>query len=453
MLALDTNILLLDAFNLINLGKEHGTIVLPSTVLDEIDSKKSGHSEIAFQAREFGRILSKSTNLGSTTSSDLLITRLAFRDFEVHIIDLTTPPPIEDYDEAIAADRKIIYAVTRYADYCGSPITFMSNDVMCRIRASASGLTTLDLKHVESTDMEFTRYLTVDSELFTDLHNRQIIDIDLDYKPEYYNYVFTDAFSGQVKLATLRNGLIDILGKESEAELRRQDAPPTNSGQLFLSRAIQNPNVDVVVVESLAGSGKTVTAISNAIQLVKKGKYKSIHYIRVSVDDLGDKSEAIGFLSGNDDKVAVYLHPLEDTLQFLVRSNHKDSKLRGAEFEQFIDEKVEKLRRDCSITGMITLGMRGRTFSDTVAIVDEVQNLSAASLQKVLTRFGKNCKVILIGSNRQIDNPYINKYTNGLAVVLNACRQAHADIKLHAVTLTKVLRSPLAEWSERIFSK
>lgn len=452
MLALDTNILLLDAHNLVTLGKEHGVIVLPSTVLDEIDSKKSGHSEIAFQAREFGRRLSKSTNLGTTSTSNLLITRLKFADFEAHIIDVFNMPSIDDYDESIASDRKIIYAVTSYSTYVDQPIKFMSNDVMCRIRASAAGLTTIDLKHIESTDMQFTRYLTIDSELFSDLHNRQIIEIDLDYKPEYYNYVFTDAYSGQVKLATLRNGLIDILGKDSETELRKQDAPPTNSGQLFMSRAIQSSNTDVIVCEALAGSGKTVTAISNAIQLVKKGKYKSITYIRASVDDV-DKVEAVGYLAGNSEKVAVYLHPLEDTLQFLVRSNHKDSKLRGSEFEQMIDEKVEKLRKDCSITGMITLGMRGRTFSDTVAIIDEVQNMSASSLQKVLTRFGKNCKIILIGSNKQIDNPYINKYTNGLAIILNACRQAHADIRLHAITLTKVLRSPLAEWSERIFSK
>jgi len=117
-----------------------------------------------------------------------------------------------------------------------------------------------------------------------------------------------------------------------------------------------------------------------------------------------------------------------------------------------IAEKVEKLRSDCSITGMITLGMRGRTFNDTVAIIDEVQNMSKSSLQKVLTRFGRNCKIILIGSNKQIDNAYITKFTNGLSVVLDSCRTVHADLRLHAVTLTKVLRSPLAEWAERIFS-
>lgn len=156
-------------------------------------------------------------------------------------------------------------------------------------------------------------------------------------------------------------------------------------------------------------------------------------------------------MSGNEDKVAIYLHPLEDTLDFIVRSNHKDSKHKGPDYEQLITDKIEKLRAQCNIHGMITLGMRGRTFSDAVVIIDEVQNMSNASLVKVLTRFGKNCKIILIGSNRQIDNPFLTKHTNGFSVVLNACRTTHPTVRLHAVQLTKVLRSPIAEWAEALF--
>jgi PhoH-like ATPase len=110
------------------------------------------------------------------------------------------------------------------------------------------------------------------------------------------------------------------------------------------------------------------------------------------------------------------------------------------------------MRKKYGIEAMIGLGLRGRTFSDTVAIIDEAQNMSKASLQKVLTRFGKNCKVIVIGSNRQIDNPYITKYTNGLSVVLDAATKQTSTINMHVVPLTKVLRSDIAEWAENIFS-
>ena len=98
--------------------------------------------------------------------------------------------------------------------------------------------------------------------------------------------------------------------------------------------------------------------------------------------------------------------------------------------------------------------MRGRTFTDTVVIIDEVQGMSKSSLQKVLTRFGKNCKIILVGSNNQIDNPNMTKFTNGLSVILNDCATVLGDgINKHVVPLQRVVRSNFAEYAERLFSK
>ena len=453
-IVLDTNILLLDAHNLVNIARDRGipNVILPETVLDEIDSKKSGTTELAYQARSFARLLSKATKVSSTVESLMQTTILELNGIHIHICSLGSYPSFSDSELNIRNDRKILHVAELISRRYPDEVIFCTNDVMCRIRAESLGLSTSDFKLVSDADLEFTRHLTIDSEIFDTLHNTPIIEVDLDYRPEYYNYVFTDATSGQVKLATLReNGLIDIIGRETEAELRRQDVPPANSGQLFLSKAIQNTSIDMVICEAKAGSGKTITAISNAIQLVKKGKYKSITYVRASVTDL-PKEEEVGFLAGNDEKVAPFLAPLNDSLEFIVRSNHKDSKFKGREYEEMITNKIEELRRNCSITGMIALGMRGRTFTDTVAIIDECQNMSKASLQKILTRFGKNCKIILIGSNKQIDNAYINKYTNGLSVILNACKSAPENVRIHAVSLSKVLRSPLAEFIENLFS-
>lgn len=451
-LVLDTNILLLDANNLLTLGQTH-TIVLPEIVLDEADSKKSGVSEIAYQARELGRILTKAEKISTTTEDNLIISTLKYDNVNIEVVSLKKYPDYSDTEPNIINDRKIIEVALAYQSSSRVPIKFMSNDVMCRLRADSMGLPTTDLRHVEDRPIEFTKRMILDSHTFSSLHNSKILDIDPDHKPENFNYLFEDSYSGQVKLANIRNDYIDILGKETEADLRRQDAPPQNAGQLFLSRAIQNPLANIVVCEAKAGSGKTVSALSNAVQLVKKGKYASIIYIRNSVDDFGDKAEEIGFLSGNDEKIKVYLHPLDDTIDFLVRSNYKDTKLKGAEFEEFIAEKVDEYKAKYRIEGMIGLGLRGRTFTNTIAIIDECQNMSKATMQKVLTRFGKDCKVILIGSNNQIDNPYLTKYTNGLSVIMDAAKDKSDLIQMHVVPLTKVLRSPLAEWAEHVFTK
>lgn len=452
LLALDTNIILLDANNLLLLASPDTHILLPETVLDETDSKKSGHSELAFQARQAGRILSQCTQTSSTVHAPLTITILEHPSGAVfHVVSSSQYPQSFDRDPSITNDRKILEIVTLYKRIYQGEVSFMSNDVMCRIRAASLGITTIDLKSVSDTELQLTRKVEVPPTAFSNLHNTPITEVVPDHLPETYNYIFIDAESGQSKLANVQpSGLIDILGKATEAELRRQDVPPQNAGQLFLSRAIQDPAINVVIAESRAGSGKSITALSNAIALVKRGDYSSIYYIRSSVPDL-EKAEAIGFLPGSNEKIAPFMTPLEDTLDFIVRSSLKSSKARGADLEELVAQKTEKLIKQCNIQGIITLGMRGRTIDDAVIIIDEAQNLSQSATVKVLTRFGRNCKIIITGSNRQIDHPYLTKYTNGLSVLLDACRTPNPDIRIHAVSLTKVLRSPLASWAETIF--
>ena len=176
-------------------------------------------------------------------------------------------------------------------------------------------------------------------------------------------------------------------------------------------------------------------------------------YVRVSVNDV-EAAEEVGFLPGSaDEKNAVYYHPLYDSLDHIARSRFKGNKTKARELDEKVEELVEKLIEDCSITATTGLGMRGRTFNDTVIIFDEIGNASKPSLQKMLTRVGKNCKVILIGSNNQIDNPNMTKFTNGLSVILNDCATTDSTINKHVVPLQRVVRSDFAEYAETLFSK
>jgi PhoH-like ATPase len=455
-LIIDTNILLTDARNILMLGKDY-TIVLPETVLDEIDIKKtSANPEIRYQVRELGRILTSGTK-GETTevgmgaiSLTLTPVHLA-NDVEVWIASRSEYPVWSNLEASVINDRRIIQIALDYQTL-GWNTTFMTNDIMANYRATAFGLNVIDLKIVIDKPLEFTRKITVDSDVFSALHNTLILSINPDHEPMNYNYMFIDAVSEQVKLANIRNGLIDILGKDTETDLRRQDATPRNAGQLFLSRAIQNPHVDIVVCEASAGTGKTISAFSNAIQLVKRKEYGGIMYIRNSVEDL-EKEEQMGFRSGNEEKTAPFFRPVFDTLDFIVRNRHKDSKLKGRELEEYIQQQIEGLIDRCSITYDTTLGLRGGTITNKVVIIDEAQNMTKSAMQKVITRIGDNCKLIVIGSNKQIDHPNITKFTNGLSILLDACTKPQETIRLHAVQLTKILRSDIAEFAEGIFSK
>lgn len=452
-LLLDTNILLLDANNIVNLGNPDTIIVIPETVMEEMDSKKSGLNELAYQARSFGRILAKAEILGVTKDASVTITTMLVEELVVKVIALNK------YDIDTASDSKNdqkIQAVAKYIQKTGSDVVVMSNDVMMRLRCMADGLEVTDLKIVEDTAYEFIKELTIeDPDVFRTLHNKNILDVDSEYTMENYSYKFTSSVTTQTKLATIHNGYISVLGKETESEIRRQDCAPQNSEQLLVSKAILDPMMDLVLIEGLAGSGKNITAVSNAIKLVKttKDKYESIIYIRSPQND-ESLGEDVGYLSTNEAKYAMYLGPMEDTLDFIIRSNVNSKGVKKQELEDRVADRTQKLINDCGIESMISTGLRGKTFHDSIIIIDEAQNTSPATMQKILTRVGKDCKVIVIGSNKQIDNKYITKYNNGFTVMLDEAktRKIGTDLTMFAIELHKVQRSEMCEFAENVFS-
>lgn len=256
----DTNIFLLDAHNLLTLGADGSVIVLPETVLDEIDSKKSGLTELAYQAREFGRLLSKAVKKQSFQFEDIFVNELDYEGVTIQVASSSMYTNFANEPSNIINDRKIIEIGLQYHNnFVNDSTLFISNDVMCRLRADSIGLKTSDLKEVEHIDFEFTKDLEVPYDLFTNLHDTPIELVDKDYKFEHYNYRFTTPQSAQVKLAYIgANGLVKVIGKETEKEIRdasRQPAPPINNEQLMLSRAILDQTIDLVVCEALAGSG------------------------------------------------------------------------------------------------------------------------------------------------------------------------------------------------------
>ena len=447
---LDTNVILNNSHNIFTFPVDT-TIVVPETVVDELDSKKSVIGEIGFQAREFGRLLARAAKLPIERTSALTIAKFELDGINIHLTSTSNYPNYSDTAPSVINDRKIIEVAKQYqAIY--ADVVFYSIDVMARTRAEAEGLTTADFKEVERTEYEYVKTISLDFDTFSNVHNKPILSIDPDYKPENYSYVFTCPDTAQHKLANIYNGNIDVLGKVTETELRTQSITPANNEQLFLSRAIQDTTVDVIVLEALSGSGKTLVSLSNAMAMINRNNpYESIIYIRASVNDVPAEEE-VGFLPGLEEKFAVYYHPIKDSLEHIARKKLSASKLKGEELETAIVEEVDKLIAKHRIQFMTGLGMRGRTFTNCIAIIDEVQGQSKASLQKMLTRFGKGCKVIIVGSQRQIDNKFLTKYNNGLSVLLDDCAKESPLIKKFAINLRKVVRSPLAEWAENLFS-
>ena len=169
------------------------------------------------------------------------------------------------------------------------------------------------------------------------------------------------------------------------------------------------------------------------------------------------KGEDVGYLPGLEEKFKNYKHPLYDSLRFiakaeLTKSNSNKSTAQTQTItEDAITGRVEELTAKYNIQTMWVGELRGRTLSNSIVIVDEIQNCSASTGQLVLSRLDKDCKVICIGSNRQIDNMYTNKYVNALAKLLKASKATHPNVRLFAGELNKVFRGPIVEFAEEIF--
>ena len=450
---IDSNIPLLDAHNIYTIGKDIDTIVIPEVVLDELDSKKSGLGELAYQAREFGRLLTAAEFTGQVKKDNSTFINYKVNGKIIVIVALSKYPRYEGMHNNVLNDRKIIECALEYKKRVkpDEKVVFLTNDIACGIRAQSLGLDTEQLRDVSDKEANYQVELSLPDESFRGIHGKDIRNYNSSHEHSNYNYVIVNSETGQTKLATVKNNIVNVLGKESEQELRKQEVNPQNTGQLLLSRAIQDQTIPLVIVEALSGSGKTLMALSNAIKLVKTNSpYNSIIYIRGSVNDV-EQVEEVGFLKGTaDEKNAVYFHPLIDSLNYIAKCRLKNSKYKGKQLEDAIAEVVDKIVDNCDIQMLTGLGMRGRTFENAVIIIDEAQNFSKASLRKVLTRFGKDCKIVIVGSNKQIDNAYVTKYTNGLSVLLDAATEKQS-IDMHVVPLTKVVRSDFAEFAENIF--
>ncbi|NQY52259.1 MAG: PhoH family protein [Campylobacteraceae bacterium] len=458
---LDTNIILQDAKNIFNLSDDNkNLLILPETVLDELDSKKSGFEEINFQAREFARILENAKVQKSEKTNGYKIISLQVEDLSTASVVIISKDTYnintKNSSLSIINDRKILEIATFAKEYFKKDIVFLSLDIMARIRALSLDIKADSLRgsRNEEFSYEFIKNIEINFSDLEDLESQDIEKFDKEYQIYNYSYCFKVKESDQVVLAYIENKKIRVL---NESEVRNQIITPLNKEQLFFCNAILNQFYNVIVVEAKAGSGKTLLALSGALKLIKRKDLQKVIYIRNSIESL-DKGEDVGYLPGLEEKFAIYNHPLMDSLDYIIRSEHKKKRSgRKDDFSELEDkevqQRVELLIQNYSIETMWVGEMRGRTLSNSFVIVDEAQNMSNKTMQMVLSRIDNTCKVVVLGSNKQIDNFYVNKYTNSLTTLLKSTQKETDLINIFAIRLKKVLRGPITEWAESIFTK
>jgi PhoH-like ATPase len=234
----------------------------------------------------------------------------------------------------------------------------------------------------------------------------------------------------------LKNGTKSVLasyspGKDVLERVKKVTAfgvNPRNAEQAFALDAIMNPEIRLVSIQGVAGTGKTLLSLAGALE--QRRNYHQIYLARPIVP-LSNKD--IGYLPGDvNSKLNPYMEPLWDNLKY-IRSLYSE---KDKEHKQ-LNEMVEAQKLVVCPLAYI----RGRSLSNVFFIVDEAQNLTPHEVKTIITRAGENTKIIFTGDVHQIDTPYLDAQSNGLSYLIEKVkgRPLYAHI-----TLEKGERSELA---------
>lgn len=451
---IDTNIILHNPQSIKKLSQDNNNIVvIPETVLVELEEFKKGAGELSYQARSFARMLASCKVDKVDQKQGNRIVKLRFNhSASIHLFakkqyetDLDSAHIAESNDKRIV---EVAEAAQSY--YKGHKIIFLSLDIYARMFGLFSGIKvqTLNEDRDEVPAFQFYKSISVDSSRFNAMPYQDIRDYDKDYKIEHYNYEFKSPDGNRQYGIINSTGKIDIINEKED--FKGLSIKPMNMKQMFLLKALLSHHYDISVVDAKAGSGKTLLAFAVAMRLIDLGQFEKIVYVRNSIESV-DKGAEVGFLSGNDEKFRVYNMALYDTLEFIARTQLK--KRENILLQQALESKIEFLINKYNIEKLWPGEARGRTLSKAIVILDEWQNSSNNTTQLILSRLDKSCKAIVIGSNRQIDNIYLNRYNNGLTTLLKETSKNHKEINMYAIELERSVRGKFAQFAEEIFEK
>ncbi len=447
----DTNIILQNLQHLYNIAdRGNNIVVIPETVLIELEDKKKLLDELGYNSREFARLLARAKTKEVDYKKHYKVVKMVVDRMHIHLISKDKyESEMLEHNLAESNDKRIVEVAELAQEYYkGLKVRFLSIDIYARMFALLKNIKAETL-HDDRSDMpefDFVKRVPLDSSHFNRLPFASIGEFDPGHKPENFCYSFY-AEDGNSAYAIVSGERIEVI---DDSVFHALAVRPANLKQKFFLKAMLSDTYDLLVVDAKAGSGKTLLSIAAAMRLIDKGMYEKIVYVRNSIESL-DKGSEVGFLAGNEEKFRIYNMALYDTLEFIAKKRLK--KHQNREREESIRSKMDELMERYGIEMLWPGEARGRTLSDAIVIMDEWQNASEKTTQLILSRLDESCMAVVIGSNRQIDNLYLNRYNNGLTALMKQTRFSHDEVKMFAISLDKAVRGRFAEFTERIFEK
>ncbi|WP_121969611.1 PhoH family protein [Leptolyngbya sp. BC1307] len=433
---LDTNVLLHDPNALLRF--EDNDVILPMTVIEELDRFKKRPEEMGRNARQTSRMLDGLRRKGSLTEGIQLESGGRVRVTLCHRETLDNLPAELNGD---GGDHAILAVALEVKQRCACPVVMVSKDTNMRIKADTLGLTAEDY---ETDKIDVDDLYTGMGEMLVSAEQMNVLfqsggaplaDFPLVKEKIFPNQALTliDINNpSHTALAILQaDGQLTPLTKLPYSGISRIHA--RNREQRFALSLLLNDEIPLVTLVGKAGTGKTLLAIAAGLHKVTEEKRYTRLLISRPVVPMG---KDIGYLPGDmAEKLTPWMQPLYDNFDLIF--NTQDSTDKPEHWRRGHEELLEM--------GLLQIEaltyIRGRTIPKQFFVIDEAQNLTPHEVKTILTRAGEGTKIILTGDTAQIDNPYVDAASNGLTYVIERFR--HEPLAGH-ITLYQGERSDLA---------
>lgn len=431
---LDSSAILHD-LNTVSNFSEHD-VAVPISVLEELDNFKKGNDTINFTARQFIRFIDELS--GEHTLNDWVpIGDDSHGMLKVQLEEESKVNAQKIFGDHKADHRILDAALRLMEDYPDRKVILVSKDINLRVKAKSLDMLSEDYEtgKVKDIDKLYTGKTydeEVDGELIAELYKEGKIAREKVFKDApVANHYFI--------LKNLNNSVLCYYNpNDDEIELVDKalayGVKPRNAEQTFAMHAILNPDVRLISIQGVAGTGKTLLALAGALE--QRRQFRQIYLARPIIP-LSNRD--IGYLPGDAKmKIDPYMEPLWDNLKF-IQNQFSD---RTKDYQRINDMvNAEKLL----ITPLAYI--RGRSLANILFIVDEAQNLTPHEIKTIITRAGENVKIIFTGDINQIDSPYLDARSNGLSFLIDKLKGE--PLYAH-ITLEKGERSELANLANKL---
>lgn len=427
---LDTNVLIHDPGSFKSF--EDNTVIIPISVIQELDKFKTAPDERGKNARVVSRKLDELRTKGKISEG------VEVNGGGLVKVELDRPSILPAEFKLQEMDNRILNAAFWHKKNKNENVILITKDSNLRIKAEAIGMAAQDY---ESGKVKFegvysgTAQMEVSPEVIDELYKtKELKENDILLLPNEFVFLRSsqDAKKTTLARAVSRDPSVIKLVQPGTAAWGIKGR---NREQKCAMDLLLDDSVKLVTLLGTAGTGKTLISLACGLQKsIDESVYKRLIICR-SVIPVG---KDIGFLPGTkEEKLTPWMGAIYDNLEFIMDRRHPDEALQHFEY-LLQNEKIEI----ASVTHI-----RGRSLPKQYMIVDDAQNLTPHEIKTILSRAGEGTKVVVTGDPFQIDNPYLDIESNGLLYIVD--RFKGQQIYGH-MTFTKTERSDLADLVSRI---